>query len=151
MTINKKLLPSKNILTAILTSNYTLNSTNSYEITPLTLKSKIGDKLSINALGGVVIGSGVSCVKVHSNVSYNSIAAEGAKWNTIYKISDGVSYALYPCPTLASARTAIANTGGLIPVKEGDIIYLELQGSTGDVIRGGTGNYYTCLTVEVVE
>lgn len=144
--INKELL-SKDIITAILTSNYTLTGTNVYGIIPLTLKSKIGDKLSMNSSGGIVIGAGVKFVKASSNVSYNSVAASGAKWNVIYKGTQ----ALYPCPTFASNRVSISNAGGLIPVTQGDVIYLETQGATGDVLRGGTGNYYTCLTVEVVE
>ena len=144
--INGELL-SKDIITAILLSNYTLTETNVYGIIPLTLKNKIGNKLSMDSSGGIVIGAGVDYVKVSSNISFNSVTASGAKWNTIYKGTQ----ALYPCPTIASGRISIANSGGLVPVTQGDVIYLETQGATGDIIRGAAGNYYTCLTVEVIE
>jgi hypothetical protein len=142
----QNILNQKNILTANLLDNYTIQSTGSYEILPLAQYANIGNKLSVNSSGGIVIGADVSYIKVSSNVSYNTVASASVKWNTIYKNTS----ALYPCPTYADARISIANSGGLIPVTQGDVIYLEVQGTETDVVRGGVGNKYTCLTVEVV-
>lgn len=142
----QNILNQKNILTANLLDNYTIQSTDSYEILPLAQYINIGNKLSVNSSGGIVIGAGVSCVKVSSNVSYNTVASANAKWNTIFKNTS----AYYPCPTYANARISIANSGGLIPVTQGDVIYLEVLGTATDVIRGGAGNKYTTLTVEVI-
>lgn len=135
-----------NILTATLSDNYALQNTSSYEILPLTQYIKIGNKLSVNSSGGIVIGAGINYIKVSSNVSYNTVASANAKWNTIFKNTS----AIYPCPTYANNRVTIGNNGGLISVTQGDVIYLKVQGSATDVIRGGTSNKYTCLTVEVV-
>lgn len=135
-----------NILTATLSDNYALQNTSSYEILPLTQYIKIGNKLSVNSSGGIVIGAGINYIKVSSNVSYNTVASANAKWNTIFKNTS----AIYPCPTYANNRVTIGNNGGLISVTQGDVIYLKVQGSATDVIRGGVSNKYTCLTVEVV-
>lgn len=137
---------SINILTATLSDNYALQNTGSYEILPLIQSTKIGNKLSVNSSGGIVIGAGINYIKVSSNVSYNTVASANAKWNTIFKNTS----AIYPCPTYANNRVTIGNSGGLISVTQGDVIYLKVQGSATDVIRGGASNRYTCLTVEVV-
>lgn len=137
---------SPNILTAVLTANYTIQESGNYEQLPLGQSIKIGSKLSLNNSGGIVIGAGVNYIRVNSNVSYNSVASSGVKWNTIYKNNT----VAYTCPIQASARVSIANTGGLIAVNEGDIIYLKVSGSTGDVIRSEGEAKYTYLTAEVV-
>ena len=139
-------ITEKNILTANLLNNYTIQNTGSYEILPLSQYANVGNKLSVNSSGGIVIGAGVSYIKVSSNVSYNTVASANAKWNSIYKNAS----AIYPCPTYANNRVTIGNSGGIIPVTQGDVIYLEVLGTATDVIRGGTSNNYTCLTVEVI-
>lgn len=137
----------KNILTSALDSDFTLTTTGSYDIIPLTQKTQIGTKLSVTNDGGIKIGSGVSHIKVYSTISYQSIASANAKWNTIFKNTSAV----FPVPTYASNRITLTNPGGIIPVSENDIIYLKTQGTSGDVIRGSLYNYYTNLTVEVVD
>ena len=140
-------IATKHMITAYLNESYSLTQTGEYDILPLVQYIKLGTKLTMRNDGGIQIGAGVKYVKVNANMSWNSLASENAKWCTIYKST----LAAYPSPTITSVRTAINNTGGLISVVQGDVIYLKAQGTKNDVVRGQSSNLYTALTVEVIE
>ena len=67
------------------------------------------------------------------------------KWLTIYK--NGI--AVNANPRNLSARDMVYATNTLMQVQENDIIYLEVNGTSGDIIRSGIE--YTNLTIEVVQ
>lgn len=133
----------KNIITAELENNFTKTTTD-YEILPFTTEIKVGTKLTLSN-NAVIIGSGVSKIKVSAKASFNNLATSGLKWLTIFKNSDAVS----PNPRNLSARDMIYATDVLVSVNENDIITAKVNGAINDVIRGGIG--YTCITVEVIE
>ena len=136
-------IKTPNIMTATLSSNETLSST-SYTILPLSSSSSIGTKLSISN-DGIKIGAGVTKVKVSAKASFNNNAT-GLKWLTIFKNTD----AFIANPHNLSARGMVYSPTVMIDVQQNDILYMEIQGASGDIIRGGPGNY-TTMTVEVVE
>lgn len=139
-----------NCIVVTKTTNYTTLSTDEEKL-PLDLVSeKVGDKLSLVS-NGVLIGAGVSKVKVSSNVMYSTIPAEGLgeiHANNIYLNTTKISEtAVRPSGTYPS----VSNASKMISVSEGDIIFLYVtsRGAPGSVVRGGST--YTNLTVEVVE
>lgn len=137
----------KNIMTAYFTSNFTLNATGSYLKLPLDSSVSTGTKLTLDTTNNnIVVGAGVSKIKVSAKVSFNSVAATGVKWLTIFKNASDIISA-NPC-TL-SARNMIYATNTLVEVQQNDIIYIGVNGTTNDVIR--SSSEYTNITVEVVE
>ena len=73
------------------------------------------------------------------------IKEDNNKWLTIYK--NGI--AVNANPRNLSARDMVYATNTLMQVQENDIIYLEVNGTYGDIIRSGIE--YTNLTIEVVQ
>lgn len=139
-----------NCIVVTKTTDYTTLST-SEEKLPLDLVSeKTGDKLSLVS-NGVLIGAGVSKVKVSSNVMYSTIPSGGLGGihsNNIYLNTTKISEtAVRPSGTYPS----VPNASKMISVSEGDTIFLYVRSSdvSGSVVRGGST--YTNLTVEVVE
>lgn len=130
------------IITAELSSNFT-KTINDYEIIPFNRSVLVGTKLSIDN-NGIKVGSGVSKVKISSKATFNSLTS-GTKWLTIYKNNE----ASIPNIATFSSRATIYSTETVITVSEDDVIYAKVNGTSGDVIRGGGG--YTNITVEVVE
>lgn len=144
INVGKKI--EKNIITAYFTSNYTLPATSTYYKLPINSNKAVGTKLTLNTTNhNIVIGSGISKIKVSAKVCFNSIASSGDKWLTIYKNNESVS----ANPRNLSGRDMIYSTDFLVDVQQNDIIYFSVFGTKNDVIRADAG--YTNLTVEVVE
>jgi hypothetical protein len=133
----------RHVITVQLENNFSKTIAD-YETLPFTVETKAGTKLTLSN-NSVIIGSGVSKIKVSAKASFNTIATSGLKWLTIFKNNDAVS----PNPRNLSARDMIYATEVLVSVNENDIITVKVNGTINDVIRGGIG--YTYLTVEVVE
>jgi len=132
------------------TTDYTTLST-AEEKLPLDLVSeKTGDKLSLVS-NGVLIGAGVSKVKISSNVMFSTIPSGGLGGihaNNIFLNTTKISETgVRPSGTYPS----VSNASKMISVSEGDTIFLYVRSSgvSGSVVRGGST--YTNLTVEVVE
>jgi len=128
-----------NVLTAYINADVT-KSTTGYEKIVLNSSNKVGNRLSVSG-GNIVIGQGVSKVKISAKVSFTTVTA-GLKWLTIYR-NNSISIAN---PMNLSARGMITSSDTLIDVAEGDTISLQINGTSGDVIRGGVA--YTNITVE---
>lgn len=144
-----------NIMTAYLTSNYSVSQQNIWINLPLVQFKKLGDKLSISS-GGVRIGKGVSYVKTSANLEVASSGATGSVYIGIQKNSTTVFENLTvlwnagaeKCYTLSASPI-------LIDVVEGDIIslaVLKYEESAGNVLSavGIPSDIFTGLTVEVV-
>ena len=136
-------LSIKNIMSATISANYTMQSSNTYEQLVLNSKTSRGPAFSLTDDGAILIGSGVSVIKLSANVSFNSVTA-GLKWVTIYKNNTVIAAA----PCTLSARDCISISNLITSVAEGDKIYIKVQGTAGDVIRGTIS--YTNITVEAV-
>ena len=128
-----------NIVTAYRDAD-TTKSTTGYEKIVLNGSNRVGNRLSISG-GNIVIGAGISKVKVSAKVSFTSVTA-GVKWLTVYRNNSVV----IANPMNLSARGMITSSDTLIDVAEGDTISLQVNGTSGDVIRGGVE--YTNITVE---
>lgn len=136
----------KHIMTAYFTNNYTLAANSTYYKLPINSSVSTGTKLTLDATNhNIVVGSGVSKVKVSAKVCYNTVASSGDKWLTVYRNSDSIS----ANPRNLSGRDLIYATTFLVNVQPNDIIYFSVFGSKNDVIRADVA--YSNITVEVVE
>lgn len=136
----------KNIISASITSNYTLTSTNSYIKLPLNTSLSAGTRLTLDSTNhNVVVGAGVSKVKISAKVSFNSVSASGVKWLSIFKNSETP----IANPRTITARDMIYSTDTIVEVQQNDNISIQIIGNNGDVIRNGIG--YTNITIEVIE
>lgn len=139
-------LTENNIMSAYFTSNYTLPATSTYYKLPINSSVSVGTKLTLDTTNhNIVIGSGVSKVKISAKVCYNTLASSGDKWLTVYRNTDSIS----ANPRNLSGRDLIYATTFLVNVQENDIIYFSVFGTKNDVIRADIA--YSNLTVEVVE
>jgi hypothetical protein len=132
----------KNIVTAKLDANTTMLATGTYQKLNLIEHTRAGNKLSL-LLGDIKIGAGVSLVKVSFHVHYNSVTASGQKWATLCVNGN----AEVPISVYLTNKSTITSGEVMLPVKEGDTIDLQVNGTKGDVVRNGL---YTALTVETV-
>ena len=135
----------KNIMTATITSNYTISASNTYETLALNRNVSVGNKLTLSTQdSAIVIGDNVSKVLVSAKASYQG-ATSGLKWVTVFLNNNGV---MANPTTISSDRITISGSQTLVNVRSGDKIYLKVNGNSGDVIRSSEA--YTNITVEVV-
>ena len=124
MKINEKMLPKTNYIVACMSSNYTINATQTQETLPLNIyRYKVGEELSVEN-NGIVIGKGISEILVSAQVYWytNVSNSEGllyiAKNGQNYTVSNRKftdNYEHQTTPTI------------VIPVQEGDIITLKVR------------------------
>lgn len=133
---------AKNIITASVSENYTLTTAN-YEILPLNISTKIGNKLQLEN-NQIIVGSGVSKIKISAKVSFNTLTS-GLKWLTLFQNNAAVS----ANPMILTGRATLSTNEILVNVVEGDKFTLQINGTNDDVIRGGVA--YTNITIEVVD
>ncbi len=140
------------IITAELTSQITNLTTGAYTAIVLDAAVTVGDKLTLQNDGSVLIGADVHKVKVSAVCCFSTIGAAGNRHILIGKNGSTSAKTLGWCNQGCSAEQA-ANL--IIPpvvadVTAGDKIYLYYQTSdSSDAIYGNYGNR-TSLTVEVV-
>lgn len=139
--INEK---NTNIITASFSENYTLVNNGSYEALFLN-KAKInGSAFSLQNDGGILIGEGVSKIKISFKCHYNSIIMLGLKWVSAF-VNNVATCAV--CQQLSS-KASLTSSTEKIDVQPGDIIYLKVNGSNGDIIRADYT--YSNITIEKV-
>lgn len=141
LIVENKQVPD--IMTLKLDANYTIPTANTYQQLYMIEHIRLGSKIMPGENGTVEIGSGVSCVKVSFHVHFNTVSTAGLKWATLY-INENAEV---PIPIYSSNRTTLSSGEVVLPVSEGDIISLQVQGAKNDVIRSGL---YTALTVEAI-
>ena len=148
-------IPSPNIMTVYLKADYTMpNSNTVYDLTNTAVSSSIGSKLTFSN-GKIVIGAGVSKVKV--SYTAKTISSANATRTFTYLMQDisGTATALsQEGHWYGGTNWQVVNTYGPITlnVNEGDAFYLSCYGYKNNVIAGATSSFMpTILTVEVIE
>ena len=136
-------------MTVIMNTNPTYKATTNYAryVMPMTLANSIGNKFTIAEDGGVVIGKGLSKIRINGQMSCNEqnsgyvygvaiVNQDGTEWGTAYR-------------TLWTASdnridNCVVNSR-IIDVKEGDVLYMELYiDSNGRSITiRADGTYFT--------
>lgn len=141
----KELIQEKNIMTAKLNEDIPSTQGSQYINMELISSSVIGDKLTINN-GGIKIGSGVSKVKVNSNLKI-VCRTTGNKHMRILKNGSTVAWVNSRALSTDDEFT-ISISPVIIDVQENDVIYLAYYAGIGDGISSNYNSTY--LTVEVV-
>lgn len=146
---------AKNILTAYLTSDFVIPNTNTiYDLSNMTLGENVGNKLSL-VNGKIVIGAGVSKVKVNYTAKTTSAANTTRTFTYLMQDINGTATALSQEGSYYSATNQQVNIGytpRVVSVNQGDAFYLRCYGYKNNKIVGATSTFIeTYLTVEVVE
>lgn len=138
-------IDDKNYIVACLNSDYTIQATSELEVLPLTKQNlKVGNKLSINSSGKIVIGAGVNHVKVSGqwyfytgtiNASKNAISRVN---NIVFAVDNQYCNAQYQ---------HIGYSETIVSVTEGDTIDLEAQGTANDLVKAYDSGTYLCVEV----
>ena len=144
-----KTLEDKNIITAQLASNYTLQADNTAEeLKNFVEYNKIGNKLSIEN-GCIKIGSGVSKVKV----SYTAMTRAAASTDRVFTYLRHNSANLTQESNYFQSmyqQISVGHAPMIVDVEEGDIFYIATYGGAGNQVYGGSF-CWTSITVEVIE
>ena len=133
----------KNIITASFNTNHTI-ATEEIENIKLDTKVSIGDKLTLNSEGKIVIGSDVKIIKISTNVNFQTVTS-GLKQLIIYKNDSAIAQNV----TQISDRTTLSIASMIYEVTKDDVIYLGIKGAVNDVIRRNMA--HSNITVEVVK
>lgn len=142
----KGLIDTKNIITAGISSNYTIETAGNNRIPIATEIAKVGDKFTISD-GKIIVGSGISYVKVSANAMMTS-ATSGAKNMIINKSGTQVAISMESRTLTTSTNIAKAIGTTLVPVQEGDYFELYLYGAVGDLLLSPSIRTY--ITIEAI-
>ena len=146
---------AKNIMTIYLASDFTIPNTNTvYDLTNMSLAESVGNKLSL-VNGKIVIGAGVSKVKVSYTAKTMSSANTTRTFTYLMQDINGTATAISQEGSFYSATNQQVNIGyqpRVVSVSQGDAFYLRCYGYKNNVIAGAASTFViTYLTVEVVE
>ena len=148
-------LSPPNIITIYLASDFTIANTNTaYDLTNMAVAENVGSKLSLSG-GKIVIGAGVSKVKVSYTAKTVSSANTTRTFTYLMQDISGTATAISQEGSFYSATNQQVNIGyqpRVISVSEGDKFYLRCYGYKNNYIAGATSTFMpTFLTVEVIE
>lgn len=146
---------AKNIMTIYLASDFTIPNTNTvYDLTNMAVAGSTGNKLTY-ANGKIVIGAGVSKVKVSYTAKTMSNANTTRTFTYLMQDINGTATAISQEGSFYSATNQQVNIGyqpRVVSVSQGDAFYLRCYGYKNNVIGGAASTFViTYLTVEVVE
>lgn len=130
-----------------LNADYTLQSDDTYEKLPLTQELlKLGNGLSVNSNGEIIIGEGVDYIKISGQAYFFTGTLNSMKYLNIRKNgNDQMITNFY----ITANYQHITSSEKIIPVEEGDVITMEVKGKAGDLIKSFRSG--TFLTVESVD
>ncbi len=137
----------KNIITAGMSSNLTLSSTGDTKIPLNSIKTRIGNKLSISN-NRINIGQGIAHVKVSCQIYVNRSSGAGGAFNINIRKNGSDVASMTNSGVPAGGNRSDNLSSELIPVQPNDYIEYYFYGYSGDVVRYGTGTY---ITVEAVD
>lgn len=141
-------LRNQSIFSASISSDTSLTNTNEKALV-LAEGTYIGDKLSLNSAGGMVIGSGVDYVMVSAKVNYTTLSSTAYMRYARIKVN-GVDTidARNHVPANCTYGVNLSIPPQLLKVQQGDVITLAVQGTNGDVVK--SKEMWTNLTIEVL-
>lgn len=130
-----------------MSSNLTLSSTGATKIPLNSIKAQVGNKLSISN-NRIIIGQGISYVKVSCQIYVNRSSGAGGAFNIIIRKNDSDVASLTNSGVPSGGNRCDNLSDRLIPVQQNDYIEFHFYGYNGDVVRYETGTY---ITVEAVD
>lgn len=147
----KKFSIEKPSIEAGLTSNQTLSTTNN-TILPLTSIYNLGSGFTVNNDGGVVVGAGVTYIKISGMVTFSNVSTADGRYYAVITKNGTTSTQADARARLAtnSSYQSIAIAPRITAVAEGDVLYLcaRSQDGTGSVVYGSDTRTY--MTIEAI-
>lgn len=135
-----------NIITAIRTTDFTITQSDAYVDIPFDDSLVIGTKLSLSN-GKVVIGSGVSKVKISSKICLPSSGMTAGSKNLVVRKNGTIVDRTWQY--LDVRNSSMMTPVRIIEATEGDSLSLSYYGKANEKIAGTSP--FTDFTVEVVE
>ena len=128
-------------------SNQNLTEADTYEIIKWTTTTSVGTGLSLNSSGGIVIGEGVSVVRISGQITAGA-QSNGMKVAAIW-INTSNSHLSRSQAYISTANPQTINFAPkLVSVSPGNVLTVRFYGASGDVVYGGSMQSY--FTVEAV-
>lgn len=128
-------------------NNQNLTQANIYEIIRWTHATQSGVGLSLNSAGGIVIGDGVSLVRISGQATVGA-QTNGMKVAAIWTDISNAHLARTQAYVSTANPQTINFAPKLVAVSPGNVLTMRLYGAQGDVLYGGTMQSY--FTVEAV-
>lgn len=128
-------------------SNQNLTAADTYEIVKWTHATSVGTGLSLNSAGGIVIGEGVSMVRISGQITAGA-QSNGLKVAAIWTSSSNTHLARTQASITTSSPQTINFAPKLVSVSPGNVLTVRFYGASGDVVYGGSMQSY--FTVEAV-
>lgn len=128
-------------------SNQNLTAANTYEIVKWTHATTVGTGLSLNSAGGIVIGEGVSVVRISGQITAGA-QSNGTKFAAIWTSTSNTHIARTQANITTAAPQTINFAPKLVSVSSGNVLTVRFYGASGDVVYGGSMQSY--FTVEAV-
>lgn len=128
-------------------SNQNLTKTADYEIIDWTHATSVGSGLSLNSDGGIVIGEGISVVRISGQLTVGA-QSNGMKSAAIWTSSNSTHLSRTQAYVSTANPQTINFAPKLVNVSPGNVLTVRLHGVSGDVVYGGSMQSY--FTVEAV-
>ena len=128
-------------------ANQNLTSANVYEPITFTAATTLGSGLTIGTSGGIVIGNGISMVRISGQVALGA-QVNGLKYAAIWTSASTTHLLRTQANVTTAAPLTVNFAPKLVRVSPGEVLTLRVYGQTGDVIYGGSMQTY--ITVEAV-
>ena len=128
-------------------SNQNLTASDAYEVIKWTHATSVGTGLSLNSGGGIVIGEGVSVVRISGQITVGA-QSTGMKVAAIWTSTSSSHLARTQAYVTTANPQTVNFAPKLVSVSPGNILTVRLYGASGDVAYGGTMQTY--FTVEAV-
>lgn len=128
-------------------SNQNLTMADTYETIKWTSSTVAGSGLSLNSDGGIVIGDGVSMVRIGGQLTVGA-QSNGLKYAAIWTSVSSTHLARAQASITTAAPQTLNFAPKLVSVTPGTVLTVRLYGAQGDVVYGGTMQSY--FTVEAV-
>jgi len=128
-------------------SNQNLTAASTYEIVKWTHSTAVGTGLSLNSTGGIVIGEGVSVVRISGQITAGA-QSNGMKVAAIWINTTDTHLARTQAYVSTANPQTINFAPKLVSVSPGNVLTVRFYGASGDVVYGGSMQSY--FTVEAV-
>ena len=128
-------------------SNQNLTLADTYEAIKWTTSTSMGTGLSLNSDGGIVIGDGVSMVRISGQLTVGA-QANGLKYAAIWTSTSNTHLVRAQANITTAAPMTLNFSPKLVSVSPGNVLTVRLYGAQGDVMYGGAMQSY--FTVEAV-
>lgn len=128
-------------------ANQNIVAKDTYEQINFTASTTLGSGLSMNANGGIVIGSGVTMVRISGQVTIGA-QTNSMKVAAIWTEGNNTHLARTQAYITTANPQTVVFSPKYVSVTPGSVLSLRVYGQAGDVVYGGTMQTY--FTVEAV-